>query len=57
MIICCPPISSPCKKYLKINNLIDKNVRFACLPNVMSPSQTEVYGLALSRASKNIEPY
>ena len=30
---------------------------FVCLPNVTSPSQAEAYGLALSRASGNIEPY
>ena len=45
------------KKYFKINNIIDENMRFVCFSNAMSLSQTEVYGLALSRASGSIEPY
>ena len=32
-------------------------MRFVCLSNVMSPSQAGAHGLALSRASKNIEAY
>ena len=45
------------EKYFEINNISDENMRFICLSNVMSPSQAEAHGLALSRASKNIEPY
>ena len=45
------------EKYFEINNIIDKNMRFVCLSNVMSPSQAEAHGLALSRASGSIEPY
>ena len=37
--------------------IIDENTRFACLTNVMSFSQAEACGLALSKASRNIEPY
>ena len=32
-------------------------MRFVCLSTVKSPSQAEAYGLALSRASGNIEQY
>ena len=32
-------------------------MRFACSSNVTWPSQAEAYGLALSRASENIELY
>ena len=45
------------EKYFEINNIIDENMRFVCLSNVMSPNQAEAHGLALSRASGNIEPY
>ena len=45
------------EKYFEINNISDENMRFVCLSNVMSPSQAEAHGLALSRASENIEPY
>ena len=45
------------KKCFEINNTIDENMRFACFSNVMSPSKTEAYGLALSRTSGNIKPY
>ena len=45
------------EKYFEINNIIDENMRFVCLSNVMQPSQAEAHGLALSRASGNIKPY
>ena len=45
------------EKYFEINNISDENMRFISLLNVMSPSQAEAHGLALSRASENIEPY
>ena len=45
------------EKYFEINNISDENMRFVCLSNVMSHSQAEAHGLALSRASGNIEPY
>ena len=41
---------------LFVNNTIDENMRFACLSNVMSPSQAKAYGLVLSGASGIIEP-
>ena len=42
---------------VEINNIIGENIRFVCLSNVISPTQAEAHGLALSRASGNIEPY
>ena len=45
------------KRYVAINNIIDENMRFACLSNIMSPRQAEAYGLALSRAFGNVKPY
>ena len=45
------------ERYFEINNISDENMRFVCLSNVMSPSQAEAHGLALTRASENIEPY
>ena len=45
------------EKYFEIDNIIDENMRFDCLSNVVSPSRFEAYGFALSRVSENIKPY
>ena len=45
------------EKYFVSRNIIDENIRFVSLSNVMSPEQIEAYSLSLSRASESDQPY